>query len=296
MLERCGERPDGRALLVGPEQAAERRRDAAHGGIHERERLAREALQILEPLAPRRPPPANATCAIVGAIAVLSFAATSHTRGLGSARDAGGSGSRCATAAASCFAASCSIICVSRAYSGDAGVSAGSRRSAGAGTAARFFSASAAIIASMTRSETPPLFSATSARGDKSNCDEIRADDGDDRRVAELGADHCPNVVIARWRPTSLPRLKSWRPTVAPSSAAGAARFRARAAPAALRRGELGFGRGSSTARGSGTGSSSSDVVAAVLAGRRDSLASFGQRVGLRRDARRARRKARRQP
>ena len=46
----CGERPDGRALLVGPEQAAERRRDAAHGGIHERERLTREALQILEPL------------------------------------------------------------------------------------------------------------------------------------------------------------------------------------------------------------------------------------------------------
>ena len=68
----CGERPDGRALLVGPEQAAERRRETADGGIHERERLTREALQILEcARARRRLPPANATCAIVGAIAVL---------------------------------------------------------------------------------------------------------------------------------------------------------------------------------------------------------------------------------
>ena len=48
---RCRERPDGRAILVGAEQAAERRRDAADGGVHESERLPREALQILHALA-----------------------------------------------------------------------------------------------------------------------------------------------------------------------------------------------------------------------------------------------------
>ena len=45
------ERPHGRALLVGTEQAAERRRDTADGGIHECERLARDPLQILHALA-----------------------------------------------------------------------------------------------------------------------------------------------------------------------------------------------------------------------------------------------------
>ena len=48
---RRGKRPHGRAFLVGAEQAAERRRDAADGGIHERERLAREALQTFHALA-----------------------------------------------------------------------------------------------------------------------------------------------------------------------------------------------------------------------------------------------------
>ena len=131
--------------------------------------------RFLNRSAPRRPPPANATCAIVGAIAVLSVSATSQTRGPGPR----------ATPAAPARAARPRPLLASRRAARSSASAARTRAtpasrparrrdrrtgSADAGTAARFFSASAAIIASMTRSETPPLFSATSARGDKSNC------------------------------------------------------------------------------------------------------------------------------
>ena len=113
-------------------------------------------------------PPANATCAIVGATAARSVWWISHTRGAGSVRDAGGSGARRAFSASSCRAANSSIICVSFAYSIDACVSASSALVGSGSAAGRSGSASAAIIAAMTGSDTPALFSATRARGDRS--------------------------------------------------------------------------------------------------------------------------------
>ena len=146
-----GEGPDGRAVLVGPEQAAERRRDAAHGRIHERERLTCEALQILEPLALRRPPPANATCAIVGAIAALSSAATTRRAAPGP-RATPAAPARAGFRGRFLLRSQLLDHVVSRAYSSDACVSAACAR---LGHRRAFFSGSAAIIASMTRSETP---------------------------------------------------------------------------------------------------------------------------------------------
>ena len=250
------ERPDGRAVLVGTEQAAERRRDAADGRIHERERLAREALQTLDALT------APACC-------------RPRTRlARSSARSRFGPSRRRATRAARVRARRRRIGLAPRLLGRFLlrGQAARSSRSAsrtrptlasrptrprardGSGAAARFCSASAAIIASMTRSETPPPFNATSARGDRSNSTRLAWMTAMIVESLNCGADHLLNVGIrdgrrCRGRGRSRGGRRGSSSSFG-SATGGRSASALRAGPGELATGSSASGAGSSTARG----------------------------------------------